>query len=142
METNFNSEEITRLKGYFQQKYGFEVDDFTVSFLNEINEGFAKLKVISDESLTEIKEAANKIKVAKRQIIFQTSKVAFWYAIGTFVPFALTTIVGLFLFYAGFIYEKRHSKDSIKSLQNIEKKLQKTSKIKSKKAKLSHFVPK
>lgn len=142
MGDNLNTQEIIRIKGYFQQKYGFEVDDFTVSFLNEINEGFEKLKEKSDESLMEIKEASNKIKLAKRQILFQTKEVAFWYAIGTFLPFALTCLVGLFLLFAGFVYEKRQKFEANKTKQRNEKQFQKQPKNKSKSTKISHFKSK
>jgi predicted PurR-regulated permease PerM len=108
----------------------------------KIKSWFAKLREKSDESLTEIKDAASKIKASKRQILFQTKEVALWYAMGFYIPFALTLIVAFFLFYSGFTYEKRHSQEEIKQQSKIEKNLKKSSKFRSKAAKLGHFQSK
>jgi hypothetical protein len=38
MENRISSNELMRIKGHFQEKYGYEMDSFSSTILSEINQ--------------------------------------------------------------------------------------------------------
>lgn len=71
------SEQMTRLQGHYQQKYGVRLDETVTSILCEIEQmGIRNNNTI--QSVTEnIKERA-------KVICFENERQAFWYALGKF----------------------------------------------------------
>lgn len=108
------TEKLTRIRGHFQHKYGFPIDNWAASALNEMNEGFEKLSAKTEANIYEIREASSKIKGSVRHISFTNYKTAFWYAAGRSMPFGLAIIIASFLIYASLIFMIRHSKSGEK----------------------------
>ena len=83
MENRINSKELIRIKGHFQEKYGYEMDTFSSTILSEINQEFEKINTEMKAITLEINEASSKINGSIQHIQFTKSKVAFWYAAGS-----------------------------------------------------------
>ncbi len=148
METKLNSEELIRLKAYYQLKYGYEADNFTASFLNEIKERFEERDKKMYESMAEINANVGNLNVAKRHIYFTKKSVGFWYAFGISAPFCLTITIALFLIYSGFIYvfrrthpEKPKTSFEVKKPEKHTKSSRKRAKNVRKRPKTAIFIP-
>lgn len=72
---------ITRLKGEYQAKYGFEMDDWTSIILYEVSEQFNGFFKIIEESKQTIHAATEQIKGQVTPIYFNDRKEAFMYGL-------------------------------------------------------------
>ncbi len=108
MENRISSNELMRIKGHFQEKYGYEMDTFSSTILSELNQEFEKINSEMKAITLEINEARSKINGSIKHIQFTKSKVAFWYAAGSNMPKSIATIIAAFLLYSAFIYVQKH----------------------------------
>jgi hypothetical protein len=108
MENRISSNELMRIKGQFQEKYGYEMDTFSSTILSEINQEFERINTEMKAITVEINEAGSKINGSIRHIQFTKSKVAFWYAAGSNMPKSIAIIIASFLLYSAFIYVQKH----------------------------------
>lgn len=117
---------LTRLKGEYQAKYGFEMDEWTAIMLYEMSERFIDFHQSMEESKSEVENAALQIKGQLKPIHFQDEKQAFRYglghSLGINMAIALTVcVVSFFAF--GLIYtsqeytDKRRLIDAYKNIQ-------------------------
>jgi hypothetical protein len=122
MENRISSKELIRIKGHFQEKYGYEMDSFSSTILSEINQEFERINTEMKAITLEITEASSKINGSIRHIQFTKSKVAFWYAAGSNMPKSIAIIIAAFLLYSAFIYVQRNpSKEPPKTTKTIRK---------------------
>jgi hypothetical protein len=61
MENRISSKELIRIKGHFQEKYGYEMDTFSTTILSEINQEFERINTEMKAITLEINEASSKI---------------------------------------------------------------------------------
>lgn len=94
---------LTRLKGEYQAKYGFEMDEWTAIILYEITMRFTMLNRTMEESKGEVEKAVQQINGQLTPIHFKDEKQAFRYglgnSIGTNTAIALTVCLAL-----GFVF--------------------------------------
>ena len=84
---------LTRLKGAYQSKYGFEMDEWTSVILNEISENFSKYTKEAKASIGEIEMASQLIKGQINPIYFSNEQQAYWYGAGKNTPIGIATII-------------------------------------------------
>jgi hypothetical protein len=108
MENRISSNQLMRIKGHFQEKYGYEMDTFSTTILSELNQEFEKINTEMKAITAEINEASSKINGSIKHIQFTKSKVAFWYAAGSNMPKSIAIIITAFLLYSAFIYVQRN----------------------------------
>ena len=84
---------LTRLKGAYQAKYGFEMDEWTSVILNEISENFSKYTKEAKASIGEIEKASQLIKGQINPIYFSNEQQAYWYGAGKNTPIGIAAII-------------------------------------------------
>lgn len=88
-----NKDFLTRLKGAYQAKYGFEMDEWTSVILNEISENFSRYAKETKASVAEIEKASQLIKGQINPIYFSNEQQAYWYGAGKNTPIGFAAIV-------------------------------------------------
>lgn len=108
---------ITRLKGEYQAKYGFDMDEWTAIMLYEMTERFTGFYGIIDESKVEIDKAVQQINGQLTPIHFKDEKEAFKYGlgktIGNTIAIALTVCFVSFLAF-WLIYTSQKYEDKLR----------------------------
>ncbi|MES2794719.1 MAG: hypothetical protein V4683_02075 [Bacteroidota bacterium] len=122
MEKQIKKEDLTRAKGFFQNKYGYEMDNFSATMLLELKENFGKVQCDLEATIEKINEATGKINGSMKQIHFTNSKVAFWYAMGKGIPYSLAIIFSVLILYSAFIYWERRSAKTVEKVSKISRK--------------------
>lgn len=84
---------LTRLKGAYQAKYGFDMDEWTPIILHEISENFAINNDETKNAIGEIGKASKLIKGQIKPIHFSNEGQAFYYGIGKSLPYAIAILV-------------------------------------------------
>ena len=67
MSSQITKEELTRIKGTFQAKYGYEMDEWTAVILTELNDRFGNFSQTVQQSTNEVGNAAQLIKARYMQ---------------------------------------------------------------------------
>jgi len=96
MSSLISKDELTRIKGIYQAKYGYEMDEWTAVILTELNEKFSIFNQRVQNSTTEIGKATQAIKGQIQPIHFSNHKQAFLFGIGKFLIPSLVVLVGIF----------------------------------------------
>lgn len=92
MSSSISKEELIRIKGKFQAKYGFEMDEWTAVLMTEINEKFYQFNGQVQSSINSIDDASQLIKGQIQPVYFSNSKEAFLYGLGKWLA---PSVVGL-----------------------------------------------
>ncbi len=97
MNSTISKDAITRMRGAYQAKYGFEMDEWTAVMLTELHEHFHDFGKNVAQSNSEIGKAAQMIKGQIRPVHFNNDRQAFWYGIARLIPPSLVALVGILL---------------------------------------------
>ncbi|GGM72946.1 hypothetical protein GCM10010967_00510 [Dyadobacter beijingensis] len=97
MNSTISKDAITRMRGAYQAKYGFEMDEWTAVMLTELHEHFHDFGKNVAQSNSEIGKAAQLIKGQINQVHFKNDRQAFWYGMSRLLPPSLVTLVGVLL---------------------------------------------
>lgn len=98
-----SKEDMIRLKAYFTQKYGIELDDWFSTVMFEMNQLNNESKLEIGKATEEIKTAAKLLKGQMQAIHFKDNKQAFWFGFGKFLPFMIPIFLIIpFIFYYQF----------------------------------------
>jgi hypothetical protein len=125
-KTQVNKDFITRLKGEYQAKYGFEMDEWTAIMLYEMTERFAVFHDIIGESKRGVDKATQQIKGQLTPIHFNNEKEAFKYGLGKTIGNAIAiafTVCCVSCLAFGLIYTSQEYKDKrsfLDEYKNIE----------------------
>lgn len=92
MSSSISKDELIRIKGKFQAKYGFEMDEWTAVLMTEINEKFFQFNGQVQDSVQSIDKASQLIKGQIQPVYFSNNKQAFLYGLGKCL---LPSVVGL-----------------------------------------------
>ncbi|HEV7347426.1 hypothetical protein [Telluribacter sp.] len=92
MSSSISKEELIRIKGKFQAKYGFEMDEWTAVLMTEINEKFYQFNNEVQSSVQSIDKASRLIKGQIQPVYFCNTKEAFLYGLGKWLA---PSVVGL-----------------------------------------------
>jgi hypothetical protein len=107
MSSQITKEELTRIKGSFQAKYGYEMDEWTAVILTELNDRFGNFSQTVQQSTKEIGNAAQLIKGQVHAVHFENDRQAFLFGLGKLLSPSLVALTGI-LFIAYYVgqYEK------------------------------------
>jgi hypothetical protein len=112
---------LTRLKGAYQAKYGFDMDEWTPIILHEISENFATNNEETKNAINEIEKASSLITGQIKPIHFSDEKQAFYYGLGKSLPYGISVLVigilGYFLISTNSDYKEM--KALIENYENI-----------------------
>jgi len=96
MSSQITKEELTRIKGSFQAKYGYEMDEWTAVILAELNDRFGNFSQAVQNSTKEVGNAAQLIKGQVHSVHFKNDRQAFLFGLGKFLIPSLVVFVGIF----------------------------------------------
>jgi hypothetical protein len=122
MSSQITKEELTRIKGTFQAKYGYEMDEWTAVILTELNDRFSNFGQTVQNSTKEVGNAAQLIKGQVHAIHFKDNMQAFSFGLGKFLIPSLVVLIGIF-FTAHFIGQSEKYKtisEFVKRYPNFE----------------------
>ena len=88
-----NKEELTRMKGRYTERYGQQMDEWTVIFFSEIQEHFQKQNLQIDRSVSEIGKAAQEIKGKSQHVHFSGNWQALFYGAGIVLPVSIAALI-------------------------------------------------
>lgn len=97
MNSTISKDAITRMRGAYQAKYGFEMDEWTAVMLTELHEHFHEFGKNVAQSNSEIGKAAQLIKGQINSVHFNNDRQAFWYGLSRLLPPSLVVLVGILL---------------------------------------------
>ncbi|MGV3604303.1 MAG: hypothetical protein ACO1N1_23980 [Dyadobacter fermentans] len=97
MNSTISKDAITRMRGAYQAKYGFEMDEWTAVMLTELHEHFQDFGKNVAQSNGEIAKAAQLIKGQINQVHFKSDWQAFWFGLSRLLIPSLVTLVGMLL---------------------------------------------
>lgn len=96
MSSQITKEELTRIKGSFQAKYGYEMDEWTAVILTELNDRFGSFSQTVQQSTKEVGNAAQLIKGQVHAVHFKDNLQAFSFGLGKFLIPSLVVLIGIF----------------------------------------------
>ena len=94
-----NKADIDRLKGHFQAKYAFPMDEWTAIMLYEIVTNFQSFSKQVEASKGEIEKATSQIKGQIVPVHFSDKKQAFFHSFGKSLPYCFAIIIVSLLSY-------------------------------------------
>ncbi|MHA4737085.1 hypothetical protein [Dyadobacter sp. MSC1_007] len=97
MNSTINKDAITRMRGAYQAKYGFEMDEWTAVMLTELHEHFHDFGKNVAQSNSEIGKAAQLIKGQINQVHFKSDRQAFWFGLSRRLFPSLVALTGMLL---------------------------------------------
>jgi hypothetical protein len=114
-------EQLTKLKGEFASKFGYEMDSWSTMVMFQISEGFSHLSTMVDKSIGQLDEAAKGIKGKVHQINFRTDQEAFKFGLGISAPVASTCglIAVLIFWYKSTTEDYRQLKRIAEAYENV-----------------------
>lgn len=102
---------LMQTRGKYEVKYGQQIDDWSALFLSETDEHFQNLETRVQQSIMAIDRAASGLKNLKQPLQFQDSRQALFYGLGVSLPYSITGIVLLVLYFVlirdGQLYQER-----------------------------------
>ncbi len=125
-ERQISEKLLTRLKGEYQAKYGFEMDEWTAIMLYEITMRFTILNRTMEASKGEVEKAVQQINGQLTPIHFKDEKQAFRHglgkSIGVNIAIALTVcVVSFFAFWLVYTSQEYNDKRRIiREYKNIQ----------------------
>lgn len=122
--------ELLRLKSHYQLKYGVEMDDFALNTMMALEAGFESNRKDLERYFAKL-EKDNRV-CTGRHIYFTIPKVAFWYAAGRSMPWAIALVLLSVLLYSAGVYQLRMNKKE-QELTKVEQKITKTDQALTKK---------
>lgn len=90
---------LTRTKGHFQVKYGYEMDDWTAIILYEISEHFSNQSALNQLSINEIEKASSFIKGQVNPVHFSNNTQAFLYGLGKNIWIGVSALVAVLMLF-------------------------------------------
>lgn len=96
MSSQITKEELTRIKGTFQAKYGYEMDEWTAVILTELNDRFGNFSQTVQQSTKEVGNAAQLIKGQVHAVHFKDNLQAFSFGLGKFLIPSLVVLIAIF----------------------------------------------
>ncbi|MCF2489686.1 hypothetical protein [Dyadobacter sp. CY347] len=97
MSSQITKEEVTRIMGRFQAKYGYEMDEWTAIILTELNDRFNSFAETVESSRHEIGNATKLVKGQIHPVHFSSNMQAFIFSIGKFLIPSLVALVGIII---------------------------------------------
>ena len=109
MSSLISKDELTRIKGIYQAKYGYEMDEWTAVILTELNDRFGNFSQTVQQSTKEVGNAAQLIKGQVHAVHFKDNMQAFSFGLGKFLIPSLVVLIGIF-FTAHFVGQSENYK--------------------------------
>jgi hypothetical protein len=95
MSSQITKEEVTRIMGQFQAKYGYEMDEWTAVILTELNDRFNVFGETVESTKAEIDKAVKLVKGQVNTVHFRDNMQAFIFSIGKSVFPSLVALAGI-----------------------------------------------
>jgi len=105
-----SKEDMIRLKAYFTQKYGIELDEWFSAVMHEMNQLNQESKLEIGKATEEVKTAAKLLKGQMHAVHFKDNKQAFWFGFGKYLPFSVPMLL-MVSFIAYFQFTSRNFVD-------------------------------
>ena len=138
-----SKEDMIRLKAYFTQKYGIELDEWFSAVMHEMNQLNQESKLEIGKATEEIKTAAKLLNGQMHAVHFKDNKQAFWFGFGKYLPFSVPMLL-IVSFIAYFQFTSRAFEDKrafIKQYPNTASFRMFLINAKIEKIGESHYVP-
>jgi hypothetical protein len=102
MKNQISKEELTRISGEYQAKFGVKMDDWLTMILYELDEKMVEHNQKVDLLISKIEKVASFVRGETKSVHFSNNKEAFWFGFGSTLSLAIgisvIAIVGYFVF--------------------------------------------
>lgn len=109
-----SKQDLTRIQGKFAEKYGEQMDEWSVILFSEIHENFQLFELKVKELTLGVENAGKEIKGKRQHIHFKDEMEAFGFGVGVTVPVCVAVVILAILL---FLYKSTTSE--YEQIQNV-----------------------